>query len=93
MLLLGRESAAVAIGRSRQHHDVVVDDDDVDVVDDDGDKDVGDDDANQPDYNPPKQKSSICWLPPVQKTQNRDAWCFWCGVNVNNVNDVVPPST
>ena len=39
MLLLGRESAAVAIGRSKQHHDVVV------VVDDDGDKDVGDDDA------------------------------------------------
>ena len=37
MLLPGRESAAVAIGRSKQHHDV--------VVDDDGDKDVGDDDA------------------------------------------------
>ena len=37
MLLPGRETAAVAIGRSKQHHDV--------VVDDDGDKDVGDDDA------------------------------------------------
>ena len=39
MLLLGRESAAVAIGRSKQHHDV--------VVDDDGDIDVGDDDVVQ----------------------------------------------
>ena len=73
----GRETAAVAIGRSKQHHDVVVDDDgDKDVGDDDGDKDVVVDDDGDIDVGDDDV---------VQKTQQH-------GVNnVNNVNNV-PPS-